>query len=140
MVRAGGERLRGVGADPLHNLVQLGASASAVVRARCLLMSQHLCLVSSRVPWLVRRDCERAEADVRVRASSPLEGSRPSRWWGRDSGLGSMKMPWMARGVSRLCFCRVVLRYAVERKLRGTHRPRYVKTSSYGMNALGLCL
>ena len=33
---AGGERLRGVGADPLHNLVQLGASASACVRARSL--------------------------------------------------------------------------------------------------------
>ena len=127
MVGAGGERLRGVGADPLHNLVQLGASASAFVRARCLLMSQLLCLVSwSRVPQLVRRDCERADAAVRVRAWSPLEGSRPSRWWGRDSGLGSMQVPWVARVASRLCFCRVVLRYAVERKLRGTHRPYYV--------------
>ena len=58
----------------------------------------------------------------------------------RDSGLGTMKMPWMARVASRLCFCRVVLRDAVERKLRGTHRPYYVKTSSYGMNASGLCL
>ena len=137
---AGGERLRGVGADPLHNLVQLGASASAFVRARCLLMSQHLCLVSSRVPWLVRRDCERAEAAVRVRASSLLEGSRPSRWWGRDSGLGTMQMPWMARVASRLCFCRVVLRDAVERKLRGTHRPCYVKSSRDATNASGLCL
>ena len=114
MVGAGGERLRGIGVDPLHNLVQLGASASACVRARCLLMSQLLCLVSSRVPWLVRRDCERSDAAVRVRASSPLEGSRPSRWWGRDSGLGTMQMPWMARVASRLCFCHVVLRYAVE--------------------------
>ena len=116
MVGAGGERLRGVGADPLNNLVQLGASASAFVRARCLLMSQHLCLVSSRVPWLVRRDCERSDAAVRVRASSPSEGSRHSRWWGRDSGLGTMQMPWVARVASRLCFCRVVLRDAVERK------------------------
>ena len=53
MVGAGGERLRGVGADPLHNLVQLGASASACVLARCLLMSQLLCLVSSLAPCLV---------------------------------------------------------------------------------------
>ena len=105
MVGAGGERLRGIGVDPLHNLVQLGASASACVRARCLLMSQLLCLVSSLVPWLVRRDRERSDAAVRVRAS---------RWWGRDSGLGTMQMPWMARVASRLCCCRVVLRYAVE--------------------------
>ena len=140
MVGAGGERLRGVGADPLHNLVQLRASASAYVRARCLLMSQLLCLVLSLAPCLVRRDRERSDAAVRVRASSPLEGSRPSRWWGRDSGLGTMQVPWVARVASRLCFCRVVLRDAVERKLRGTHRPYYVKTSSYGINALGLCL
>ena len=46
----------------------------------------------------------------------------------------------MARVASRLCFCRVVLRDAVERKLRGTHHPYYVKTSSYGMNAPGLCV
>ena len=77
---------------------------------------------------------------MRVRARSPLEGSRPSRWWGRDSGLGTMQVPRVARGGSRLCFCRVVLRDAVERKLRGTHRLYYVKTSSYGMNALGMCL
>ena len=114
MVGAGGERLRGVRADPLHNLVQLGASASAFVRARCMLMSQLLHLVSSLAPCLVRRDRERPDAVVRVRARSPLEGSRPSRWWGRDSGLGSMQVPWMARGGSRLCFCRVVLRDAVE--------------------------
>ena len=123
---AGGHHWRGVGVDPLRSPAQLGASASACVRARCMLMSQLLCLVSSLAPCLVRRDRERSDAAVRVRASSPLEGSRPSRWWGRDSGLGSMQVPWVARGGSRLCFCRVVLRYAVERKLRGTHRPYYV--------------
>jgi hypothetical protein len=112
--RVGGEPLRGVGADPLHDLVQLGAHAIACVRARSLLISLLLYLVSSLAPCLVRRDRERADAAVRVRARSPLEGSRPSRWWGRDSGLGSMQVPWMARGGSRLCFCRVVLRYAVE--------------------------
>ena len=111
----GGEPLRSVGADPLFNPVQqLGAHGSACVRARSLLMSLLLCLVSSLAPWLVRRDCERSGAAVRVRASSPSEGSRTSRWWGWDSGLGSMKVPWMARVASRLCFCRVVLRYAVE--------------------------
>ena len=62
MVRAGGERLRGVGADPLGNPVQLGVSASAFVRARCVLMSLLLCLVSSLALCLVRRDCERADA------------------------------------------------------------------------------
>ena len=46
----------------------------------------------------------------------------------------------MARVASRLCFCRVVLRYAVERKLRGTHRPCYVKSSRDATNASGLCL
>ena len=121
-----GEPLRGVGADPLRSPVQLGLLACACVRARSLLMSQLLCLVSSLAPCLVRRDRERAEAAVRVRASSPLEGSRPSRWWGRESGLETMQVPWVARVASRLCFCRVVLRYAVERKLRGTHRPYYV--------------
>ena len=140
MVGAGGEQLRSVRTGPLHNLVQLGAHGSACVRAGCLLMSQLLCLVSSLAPCLVRRDRERPDAVVRVRATSPLEGSRPSRWWGRDSGLGTMQVPRVARGGSRLCFCRVVLRDAVERKLRGTHRLYYVKTSSYGMNALGLCL
>ena len=78
-------------------------------------MSPLLYLVSSLAPCLVTRDRERADAAVRVRASSPLEGSRPSRWWGRDSGLGSMQVSWMARVASaRLCFCRVVLRDAVE--------------------------
>lgn len=109
MVRAGGERLRGVGADPRGSPVQLGASASAFVRARCMLMSLLLCLVSSLAPCLVSRDRERSDAAVRVRASSPLEGSRPSRWWGRDSGLGSMQVPWMARVASRLSLVRVVL-------------------------------
>ena len=71
-------------------------------------------VVPRAVSALVRREHARSDAAVRVRASSPLEGSRPSRWWGRDSGLGSMKVPWMARVASRLCFCRVVLRYAVE--------------------------
>ena len=140
MVGAGGEQLRSVRTDPLHNLVQLGAHGSACVRACCLLMSQLLCLVSCLAPCLVRRDRERPDAVVRVRASSPLEGSRTIRPRGRESGLGSMQVPRVARGASRLCFCRVVLRYAVERKLRGTHRLYYVKTSSYGMNALGLCL
>ena len=126
MVGAGGEQLRSVRTDPLHNLVQLGAHGSACVRACCLLMSQLLCLVSSLAPCLVRRDRERPDAVVRVRARSPLEGSRPSRWWGRDSGLGTMQVPRVARGGSRLCFCRVVLRDAVERKLRGTHRPCYI--------------
>ena len=111
---AGGERLRGVGSDPLRSPVQLEAHASAFVLSRCMLMSSLLCLVSSLAPCLVRRDCERADAAVRSRASSPLEGSRPSRWWGRESGLGTMQMPWMARVASRLCCCRVVLRYAVE--------------------------
>ena len=137
---AGGEQLGSVRADPLHDLVQLGAHAIACVLACSLLMSPLLYLVSSLAPCLVRRDRERADAAVRVRARSPLEGSRPSRWWGRDSGLGTMQVPWVARGGSRLCFCRVVLRDAVERKLRGTHRLYYVKTSSYGMNALGMCL
>jgi hypothetical protein len=114
---ARGERLRGVGADPFRSPVQLGASASAFVRACCLLMSQLLCLVSSLAPCLVRRDCERADAAVRSRASSPLEGSRTIRPRGRESGLGSMQVPRVGRGASRLCFCRVVLRYAVERKL-----------------------
>ena len=121
-----GEPLRGVGADPLRSPVQLGATACAHLLARSLLMSLVLCLVSSLAPCLVRRDRERPEAAVRVRASSPLEGSRPSRWWGRESGLGTMQVPWVARVASRLCFCRVVLRDAVERKLRGTHRPYYV--------------
>jgi hypothetical protein len=49
-------------------------------------------------------------------------------------------VPRVARGASRLCFCHVVLRDAVERKLRGTHRPHYVKSSSYGINATGLSL
>ena len=114
MSGARGERLRRVGADPLRNPVQLGALASAFVLARCMLMSPLLYLVSSLAPCLVRRDRERADAAVRVRARSPLEVSRPNRWWGRDSGLGSMQMPWMARVASRLCFWRVVLRYAVE--------------------------
>ena len=126
MVRAGGERLRGVVADPFRSPVQLGAHGRACVLARSVLMSQLLCFVSSLAPCLVRRDRERPEAAVRVRASSPLEGSRPSSWWGRDSGLGTMQVPWVARVASRLCFCRVVLRDAVERKLRGTHRPYYV--------------
>ena len=111
---AGGEPLRGVGADPLRSPVQLGLLASACVRAHCVLMSMLLHLVSSLAPCLVRRDRERADAAVRVRARYPLEGSRPSRWWGRDSGLESMQVPWMARVASRLCFCRVVLRDAVE--------------------------
>ena len=103
MVGAGSERLRGVGADPLRNPVQLGAHDSACVRARSLLMPLLLCLVSSLAPWLVRRDRERPDAVVRVRASSPLKGSRPSRRWGRDSGLGTMQVPRVARGASRLC-------------------------------------
>ena len=127
MVGAGGEELRSVRADPLHNLVQLGAHAIACVLACSLLMSPLLYLVSSLAPCLVTRDRDRSDAAVRVRARSPLEGSRPSRWWGLDSGLGTMQVPRVAHGVSRLCFCRVVLRDAVERKLRGTHRPCYVK-------------
>ena len=111
---AGGEQLGSVRADPLHDLVQLGAHAIACVRARSLLISLLLYLVSSLAPCLVRRDRERADAAVRVRARSPLEGSRPSRWWGRDSGLGTMQVPWVARVASRLRFCRVVLRDAVE--------------------------
>ena len=103
MVGAGSERLRGVGADPLLNPVQLGAHGSACVRARSLLLSLLLCRVSSLAPCLVRRDRERPDAVVRVRAKSPLEGSRPSRWWGRDSGLGSMQVPWMARVASPDC-------------------------------------
>ena len=114
MVGAWGERLPGVGANPLRNHVQLGAHASACVRARCMLMSQLLHIVSSLAPCLVRRDRERPDAVVRVRASSPLEGSRTIRPRGRDSGLGTMQVPRVARGASRLCFCRVVLRYAVE--------------------------
>ena len=114
MSGARGERLRRVGADPLRNPVQLGALASAFVLSRCMLMSPLLYLVSSLAPCLVRRDRERPDAVVRVRASSLLEGSRPSRWWGRDSGLGTMQVPWVARVASRLCFCRVVLRDAVE--------------------------
>ena len=110
----GGEPLRSVRSDPLLNPVRLGAHGSACVRARSLLMSLLLCLVSSLAPCLVRRDRERPEAAVRVRASSPLEGSRPSRWWGRESGLETMQVPWVARVASRLCFCRVVLRDAVE--------------------------
>ena len=114
MVGAGGEQLGSVRADPLHALVQLGAHASAFVLACSLLMLPLLCLVSSLALCLVRRDRERSDAAVRVRARSPLEGSRPSRWWGRDSGLGTIQVPRVARGGSRLCFCRVVLRYAVE--------------------------
>ena len=123
---AGGEPLRGVGADPFRSPVQLEAHASAFVLSRCMLMSSLLCVVSSLAPCLVRRDCERAEAAVRFRASSPLEGSRPSRWWGRESGLGTIQVPWVARVASRLCFCRVVLRDAVEDSFGGTHRPYYV--------------
>jgi hypothetical protein len=67
----GGEPLRSVGVDPLRNPEQLGAHGSACVRARCLLMSQLLCLASSLAPCLVRRDRERPDAVVRVRASSP---------------------------------------------------------------------
>ena len=117
MVGAGGEQLGSVRADPLHDLVQLGAHGIACVLACSLLMSPLLYyyLVSSLAPCLVRRDRERADAAVRVRARSPLEVSRPSRWWGRDSGLGSIQVPRVARVASRLCFCRVdVLRYAVE--------------------------
>ena len=58
----GGERLRGVGSDPLRSPVQLGAHGSACVRACCLLMSQLLCLVSCLAPCLVRRDRERPDA------------------------------------------------------------------------------
>ena len=77
MVGAGVERLRGIRADPLLNPVQLGAHGSAGVRARSLLMSLLLCLVSSLAPCLVRRDRERPDAVVRARASSPLRiGSR----------------------------------------------------------------
>ena len=92
VARAGGEQLRGVGADPLRSPVQLGASASAFVRDRCMLilMSQLLHLVSSLAPCLVRRDRERPDAVVCVYASSPLEGSRTIRPRGRESGLGSM--------------------------------------------------
>ena len=76
MVGAGGERLRGIGVDPLHNLVQLGAHAIACVLACSLLISPLLYLVltavSSLVPCLVRRDRERSDAAVRVRASSPF--------------------------------------------------------------------
>ena len=114
MVGAGGEQLGSVRADPLHDLVQLGAHASAFVRDRCMLMSQLLHLVSSLAPCLVRRDRERPDAVVCVRASSPLEGSRTIRPRGRESGLGSMQVPRVAHGASRLCFCRVVLRDAVE--------------------------
>ena len=70
----GGERLRGPRA--MRSPVQLGAHGSACVRARSLLMSLLLCLVSSLAPCLVRRDRERPDAVLRVRASSPLEGSR----------------------------------------------------------------
>ena len=111
----GGKPLRGVGADPLHSPVQLvGAHASAFVRARCMLMSLRLCLVSSLAPCLVRRDCERSDAAVRVRASSSVEGSRTMRSRGQDSGLETMWVLWVGRLASRLCFCRVVLRDAVE--------------------------
>ena len=113
MVGAGGERLRGIGAYPLRNPVQLGALASAFVLARCLLMSPLLYHVSSSRAVSGQTRSRGADAAVRVRARSPLEGSRPSRWWGRDSGLGSMQVPRVARGGSRLCFCRVVLRDAV---------------------------
>ena len=40
MVGAGGEQLGSIRADPLYDLVQLGAHAIACVLARCLLMSQ----------------------------------------------------------------------------------------------------
>jgi hypothetical protein len=110
----GGKLLCGVGADPLHSPVQLGAHASAFVRARCMLMSLLLCIVSSLAPCLVRRDCERSDAAVRVRASFSLEGSRTMGSRGRGSGLETMYVPRVARGASRLCFCRVVLRDAVE--------------------------
>ena len=49
-----------------------------------------------------------------------------------------MKVPLVARVASRLCFCRVVLRYAVEDSFRGTHRPHYVKSSRDATNASGL--
>jgi hypothetical protein len=62
--------------------VHLGAHASAYVLACRMLMSQYLCLVSSLAPCLVRRDRERSDTAVRVRASSSLEGSR-------TQGLGS---------------------------------------------------
>ena len=55
MVGAGGEQLGSVSADPLHNLVQLGAHAIACVLACSLLMSPLLYLVSSLAPCLVRR-------------------------------------------------------------------------------------
>ena len=65
MVGAGGERLRGIGAYPLRNPVQLGALVSAFVLARCMLMSPLLYIVSF---WsVVARDRDRADAAVRVR-------------------------------------------------------------------------
>ena len=69
MVGAGGEQLRSVRADPLHDLVQLGAHAIACVLARSLLMSPLLYLVSSLAPCLVRRNRERAELLTRLCAS-----------------------------------------------------------------------
>ena len=53
MVGAGGEQLRSVRDDPLHNLVQLGAHAIACVLACSLLMSPLLYLVyrPSRRVW-----------------------------------------------------------------------------------------
>ena len=115
-------------------------------------MEVHVCVLAACVCHCFCASCRPsrrvwsgATASVLTRLCASVqglhcEGSRPTRWWGRDSGLGTMQVPWVARGGSRLCFCRVVLRDAVERKLRGTHRLYYVKTSSYGMNALGLCL
>jgi hypothetical protein len=101
----GGEPLRGVGSDPLRSPVQRWErmAVHACVRACCLLVSHILYLVSSLAPCLVRSDRERPDAVVRVRASSPLEGSRPSRWWGRDSGPGTMQVPLWCPVLHRDC-------------------------------------
>ena len=72
MVGAWGERLPSVGADPLRNPVQLGAHyrhASACVRARCMLMSQLLHIVSSLAPCLVTWSGAIASVLTRLRAS-----------------------------------------------------------------------
>ena len=96
MVGAGGEQLRSVRADPLHNLVQLGAHAIACVLACSLLMSSLVYLVSyscrpSRRVW------SDAIASVLTRLCASVQGLHwrvvvPVGGGGRDSGLGSMQV------------------------------------------------
>ena len=67
----GGERLRGVGSDPLRSPVQLGAHGSACVRARSLLMSDVYCFCVSCRPS--RRVWSGAIASVLTRLCASVQ-------------------------------------------------------------------